>query len=264
MGSASSISANLSDEKQFALFQELKIEYEKNADNGKSEEENFQYYKKKYEAFLDSQNEGKPPQEVEFCLGDIVSTNGDGEGIILDKTEIGFKVDIGRNELVELPASKLKLILSGLDYEVGDKVQVRPVGSATFYTGHVVAIHKHLEDGGLTTYDVEMLGEAGDMEKSVLPTNMRKVLSHRLIKRKLRKLINTVHAVAAFAHKSPGSRSSSLTPPGAAEAKLSEAKSPESKTRDSKSDESLGTPVQVGNADVNSDAKEAKESVGSK
>ena len=48
-----------------------------------------------------------------------------------------------------------------------------------------------------------MMGDAGDMEHDVAPDNIRKVLSHRLIKRKLRKLINSVHAAMAFAHKGP-------------------------------------------------------------
>lgn len=93
-------------------------------------------------------------------------------------------------------------MLCGLDFEVGDKVQVRPEGSALWFVGHVIK----LNDGG-ETMDVEMVGDdSEDIEYAVPRDNVRKLLSHRLIKRRLRRLARTLHeAIAAGGRRSDDS-----------------------------------------------------------
>lgn len=204
MGSASSITSqiNFKDERQLKLFEELQIEYELNKNNNNmSEEENFRYYKKKYEEILLLQSDNKDNNnKIEYHLGDIISIKEtNSEGIIIDKTESGYKIDIGNNGIIELTTDKFSLILSGLEYEIGDKVQVKPIGSNNYYIGHIININYiNNINNNLISYDIQMLGDINDIEKNVLPNNLRKILSHRLIKKKLKKLINTVHAAAAF------------------------------------------------------------------
>jgi len=199
MGAAASFAETLSDEKEIALYEELRKEYDRKGTNGKSETENFIYYKRKYEALLESAGPGcaKP---VVYCVGDIVNcgTEDGGEGIIMDETSGGFLVDVGRRQLVELPASQLTLVLSGLEYEVGDKVQVRPVGLFTFFTGWVTAMRGD-RDAGELVYDVEMAGDEDDVERNVSAASMRKLLSHRLVRKRFKKIVNTVIAANKFA-----------------------------------------------------------------
>lgn len=201
MGAAASLTVNMSDERQFALYEQLKEEYERNKDNGKSPTENFMFYKRKYEAFVEASAHAE--RLVVYNVGDIVDcgTEDGGEGIIVDLTEDGkYRVDVGRKHLVDLPAVKLKLVLNGLEYEVGDKVQVRPVGSYTFFTGWVIAIHNSSthSDQNHVTYDVKMAGDDDDIERGVAAYNMRKLLSHRLVRKKFKKIINTVMAGVKF------------------------------------------------------------------
>ena len=197
MGTGASVFSEITNEKHIALYREMKAEYENNRNNGKSDEENFEFYKRKYEQFLEVDK--KTRREISLKLGDIVACGADyGEGIIVDQTDHGYVVDIGRPKTVELPFHKVKLILGGLEYEVGDKVQVRPEGMLTYFYGHVKTIHPPKSSTELPTYDVEMMGVLDDIEEDVRPENMRKIMSCRLIRKRMRKLVNTLHAAVAF------------------------------------------------------------------
>jgi hypothetical protein len=240
MGAAASLGVNLSDERQFALYLELKKEYESSASNGKSEAENFHYYKAKYDDVLKSSPAASPSKSHghAFCVGDIVDCGVEdgGEGIIVDKVDALYRVDVGHKALVGLPGSKLRLVLSGLAYEVGDKVQVRPAGTFTFFTGWVRTIHEGCD--GELTYDVEMAGDEDDVEIGVAPYNMRKLLSHRLVRKRFKKIVNTVIAANKFAGPARSMASDAKSPRGSdsADSKGADSRSPQADSKFTESD----------------------------
>ena len=197
MGSAPSITQGLSDENQFKLYKELKESYEKRANGELVDESDFLYYKSKYEEFMkkkaDCQEEIKLTMN-ELSVGDIVfCISREVEGIIIDVTENGFLVDIGEKRPLDISRNDVRFILHGLDYEIGDKVQVKPPGSAIYFVGNICEIHRHGSNRTGDTYDINM-GE-NDIERNVTAENMRKILSHRLIKKKLKKIMNTMHVL---------------------------------------------------------------------
>jgi hypothetical protein len=117
-----------------------------------------------------------------FTVGDFVKvTHADGtagEGIILEVQDLDtVVVDFGAEGIVkQCLAANCELIVQSDTLEVGDQVQVQPVGSAMYFVGRVSVINL---DG---TYDVVMEGDdPDDIERSVPESNIRKLMSRRAL-----------------------------------------------------------------------------------
>lgn len=218
----------MNDSSKMKLYEEMKAACEADIKGGMSQEEAFALYKEKYEkgvADLEpatSTNSSNTTAAVAkahqpLAIGDVVRQKDWGtEGIIIDRTEAGaFVVDRG-NLHTEVQEKDLELVISGLECELHDRVKAKPVGGSMFYVGHIIAINRDPQDPSVRTYNVEMMGEADDVEYNVPEANIRKLLSHRLIKRKINKLVKAIHAMGAFGSKNLGhSHSLSLSSPSA-------------------------------------------------
>lgn len=117
-----------------------------------------------------------------FTVGDFVKvTHADGtagEGIVLEVQDLDtVVVDFGAEGIVkQCLAANCELIVQSDTLEVGDQVQVQPVGSAMYFVGRVSVINP---DG---TYDVVMEGDdPDDIERSVPESNIRKLMSRRAL-----------------------------------------------------------------------------------
>ncbi len=117
-----------------------------------------------------------------FTVGDFVKvTRADGtagEGIVLEVQDLDtVVVDFGAEGFVkQCLAADCELIVQSDTLEVGDQVQVQPLGSAMYFVGRVSVINA---DG---TYDVVMEGDdPDDIERSVPESNIRKLMSRRAL-----------------------------------------------------------------------------------
>lgn len=127
-------------------------------------------------------NDFSASQITLFCVGDFVKVvfpNGTApEGLVMEiidseKVVVDFCAD---GFVKEVYAADCELIVKSDTMEVGDQVQVQPVGQANFFVGRVAQINT---DG---TYDVVMEGDdPDDIETSVPTTNIRKLMSRRAI-----------------------------------------------------------------------------------
>lgn len=125
------------------------------------------------------------PSSSQLTVGDIVvfeqlnKSNGNKdkiEGIVVEKDEDGrLKIESGE-KTYDIPLDQCALILRNDEYEIGDKVEIRPEGSNLFFIGKVVKI---LPDKSI---DVQMDGDdPDDIEYGVLPENARKLMSRRAL-----------------------------------------------------------------------------------
>lgn len=138
---------------------------------------------------------------ISLNVGDVVKVFDDGfysEGVIVDRiaNQGLVKVDLGDSSSL-FKESECALVVAATDFEVGDKVEVRPEGTALFFTGHIININ-HI-DG---TFDVTMDGDNDDdIEYGVTPANIRKVMTSRnLALERWKKAMNRVTAMRAFIH----------------------------------------------------------------
>jgi len=136
-----------------------------------------------------------------FNVGDVVKVFDDGffcEGVIVDKYyDLGsVKIDFGDSSGI-FKESDCSLVVASTDYEVGDKVEVKPDGSGLFFRGHVLRINH--QSG---TFDVVMDGDdPDDVETDVSIDCMRKIMtSRKLVVERWKKAIHGVIAMQAFVH----------------------------------------------------------------
>lgn len=225
MGTAVSILQDQSPEKQFEIFKKLRQVYESeyisfmNGSQLKSqtEMEEFLVWKGKVESLLLAPIDTIPSKFVEdyenvalgissklerLNLGDIVKVR-DGElmfeGMIVEI--IGgrlVRVDFG-DDVEEFPIDKCSLVLRAIDYEIDDHVQIKPEGSALYFTGRVITINI---DG---TINVRMDGDdADDIEYNIPIENCIKIKSCRPqaigLWKKLRDSLKAAHIFNEIRH----------------------------------------------------------------
>ena len=127
-------------------------------------------------------NDFSASQITLFCVGDFVKVvfpNGTApEGLVMEiidseKVVVDFCAD---GFVKEVYAADCELIVKSDTMEIGDQVQVQPVGQHNFFVARVAQINS---DG---TYDVVMEGDdPDDVELAVPATNIRKLMSRRAI-----------------------------------------------------------------------------------
>eukprot|EP01041_Mallomonas_annulata_P000166 gene166-285_t len=193
MGAAASIINDMSPEKQFELFKRVRQMYDEEFSlkpqghhglhgNNKNSED-FLLWKQKIEGMILDLSLCMSPRSAgpisptsndpfieslrykdckdQLSIGDIVrAKDGDGwtpEGLIVEI--IGgrqVQVDFG-DVIMEYPIETCSLVLSGIEFELNDHVQVKPEGMSLYFSGIVIAIHD--EEG---TLDVQMDGDDPD------------------------------------------------------------------------------------------------------
>lgn len=133
-----------------------------------------------------------------FMIGDIVKAKLGYmmfEGVIVGNGESDtLEVDFG-DEVETVPRKDCALVISGLEFEVGDLVSACPLGSALYFNGTIVEINM---DG---TCDVLFEGDDDeDVERSIPPENIRKLRTGRqLVVSRWHKAKNLIAATRAFA-----------------------------------------------------------------
>lgn len=134
-----------------------------------------------------------------FTIGDVVKVKDNGfmvEGVITDKHgENCLVVDLG-DDLIEVPVSDCILVLSAIDFEVGDTVEMKPEGMSIYFMGVVSSVNNIDK-----TCDIMLESEddSGDIEYNVPYENIRKRMSSRpLASARWNKVITAIKALKAF------------------------------------------------------------------
>lgn len=183
-----------------------------------NEEDGFQVFKERLEHLLPSSKGGSPsPRRSSiakiknvknvFMVGDVVKARTNGmlfEGVVVGYTPNPhiIEIDFG-DEIEEIDIDDCALVMNGLDYEVGDKVNACPPGAALFFVGTIVNINP---DG---TFDVLMDGDdEEDVERNIPADKIRKLRTGRqLVTSRWQKAFNVITAMKAFGSNTFGSNS---------------------------------------------------------
>ena len=109
------------------------------------------------------------------------------------------RVDFG-DEIEEFPLENCSLVIGGLEYEIGDHVQVQPEGMSLFFSGVVIGINSD------NTLDVRMDGDdEEDIERKVPLDRVVKVKSGRPMAlsrwRKIKTSIAAAHLFKEFGNR---------------------------------------------------------------
>lgn len=121
------------------------------------------------------------PNSTHITVGDIVrvetSPNNFSEGIIIERVDdTHVIIDLG-DRISTLPLSNCQILLRNDEYEMGDRVEVQPPGSALFFVGKVIALNTTER-----TLDVLMDGDdPDDIERNIPFENARKLMSRRAV-----------------------------------------------------------------------------------
>ena len=116
----------------------------------------------------------------QLTVGDIVRVTREGqkdaEGIVVEKiSNTKLRVDFGER-ITDCLIDDCVLIFHNYEFEVGDKVEARPPGTALFFVGKVIAIHPD------KSMDILMDGDdLSDIERNITPENCRKLMSRRSV-----------------------------------------------------------------------------------
>lgn len=119
------------------------------------------------------------PSSTQITVGDIVRVSfadHTKEGIVIEKVNSYMvKVDFGEY-LKDVLLEHCAVIIRGDEFEVGDKVEAKPITSSLFFVGKVIKIH---EDKSM---DVLMDGDdPDDIEFRIPKENTRKLMSRRSV-----------------------------------------------------------------------------------
>ena len=146
----------------------------------------------------DSHNPVFTQPNVMFMVGDVVKAKLGFmmfEGVVVGNGDANtLDVDFG-DEVEQVPRTDCSLVISGLEFEVGDLVSACPNGSMLFFNGTIVEIHL---DG---TCDVLFDGDdEEDVERGIRLECIRKIRTGRqLVVSRWQKAKNLLTATRAFA-----------------------------------------------------------------
>jgi len=214
MGASSSALKDLPPDKQFQLFKKLKKNYPDDAAVNKTltDYENYLLWKGRLELLVTGESPTPTLDDLKsdytrcvyntntLNIGDVVRAKDvDGqltpEGLIMEIFGGSIaQIDFG-DAIVQYPLESCTLVLSGLDFEVNDHVQVKPEGMSLYFTGVVIALHDDSQ-----TMDIQMAGDdPDDIEYNVPRDRVVKLNSGRPIALgHWRALKNVVHVSNVF------------------------------------------------------------------
>lgn len=214
-------------EKEEKFFAEMKHAYENEYKLHKTgdkihDRDPVDFFKMKIDSFMESQAKdeekkddigAKPeakriisraPSCVEsapvYYVGDIVKAKVDGmlfEGVVIHYGEDDETLDVDFGDDIEtVSIANCSLVMSGLDFEVGDFVQARTKDSPLYCHGKILKIH---HDG---TFDILFDGDSDDDVERGLPHEfVRKHKTGRdLAKKRWHRARAMLSTVRAFSH----------------------------------------------------------------
>lgn len=115
------------------------------------------------------------------------------EGVVVNFENGMVQVDFG-DAVENFAPEHCSLVLSGLEFEVGDKVEYQPQNTGLHFLGSIIDINPDT-----LTADILMEGDdPDDIERGVSFDQMRKVKTGRELSEKLKKGIRLVQAVNRF------------------------------------------------------------------
>jgi hypothetical protein len=206
MGAGSSF-LDLPEERREEIFKEMKDIYETDylsqVSSGKIKEgEGYSIFREKLEKLLDSKNlnqeaffKDEPDifHSSPFSLGDIVKARDGGlmfEGVVVNFTNGMVEVDFG-DAIEPFTPENCSLVKSGLEFEVGDKVQFQPKNMALHFCAEIIAI-----DEETLLADLRIDGDdPDDIEYGVEFGQMVKIKTGRELTDKFKKGIKMIQAV---------------------------------------------------------------------
>lgn len=133
-----------------------------------------------------------------FMIGDVVKARLGFmmfEGVVVGiGDESTLDIDFG-DEVESVPREDCSLVISGLEFEVGDLVSACPIGGFLYFNGVIVNINMS------GTFDVQFDGDDDeDIERNIRPENIRKLRTGRqLVMSRWQKAKNLISATRAFA-----------------------------------------------------------------
>jgi hypothetical protein len=133
-----------------------------------------------------------------FMIGDVVKAKLGFmmfEGVVVGIADPAtLEVDFG-DEVEPVPRVDCSLVISGLEFEVGDLVSACPIGGFLYFNGVIVNINLN------GTFDVQFDGDdEEDIERNIRPENIRKLRTGRqLVMSRWQKAKNLISATRAFA-----------------------------------------------------------------
>jgi hypothetical protein len=99
------------------------------------------------------------------------------EGLVVEHiNDFKIRVDFG-NCIRECLIDHCTLITKAMEFEEGDKVEIKPVGLHLYFVGKIIKIH---EDKSMNI-KMETDDDVEDIEYHVLPENTRKIMSRRAL-----------------------------------------------------------------------------------
>ncbi len=131
-----------------------------------------------------------------FAVGDVVKARDGGmmfEGVVVNIS--GGLVDVDFGDAVEsVRVENCSLVMSGLEFEVGDKVEYTPPHTLLHFLGTIIEINQEL-----LIADVLMDGDdPDDVERGVPFDALRKVKTGRDLTEKFKRGIKLVQTINKF------------------------------------------------------------------
>lgn len=164
--------------------------------------EGYSIFREKLEKFLDSKNlnhkvffkdDAAVFHSSPFSIGDVVKA-GEGalqfEGVVVNFADGMVDVDFG-DAIESYRPDRCSLVMSGIEFEVGDKVEFTPKNMALHFCGTILSINTDT-----LTADLLMDGDdPDDIERDVEFDQMRKVKTGRNLTAKFKKGVRLIQAV---------------------------------------------------------------------
>jgi hypothetical protein len=209
MGTGASF-LDLDDDVRAEVYQEMKNIYENDylpkVRRGEMKEgEEYNAFRTKIIEFLDSKHiskeklldiEAEPVHtfhNAPFSVGDVVKARDGGmmfEGVVISILEDLVEVDFG-DAVETVKIENCSLVMSGLEFEVGDQVEYTPPRTMLHFVGTIIDI-----DTNTLKCSVRMAGEdPDDIEYEVDFSSLRKVKTGRELTGKFKRGINLIMAV---------------------------------------------------------------------
>ena len=216
MGAGASSADGSISEREEKFFKEMQRAYDKEpqlAENKMERKESLKFFRDKINSFVESEpkteEKSGPARSIvtrttssvhpppTFYVGDVVKAKVDGmmfEGVVVHNGEEDSTIDVDFGDEIEtVKIEDCSLVMSGLDFEVGDLVQARTVDTLLYCNGTILNINHD------ATMDILFDGDdEDDVEKNIPHNFVRKLRTGRELAKKrwhrARAMLSTVRA----------------------------------------------------------------------
>lgn len=221
MGAGASSTDGSISEREDKFFKEMQNTYDNEykpqiAERKMERQESLDFFQAKINSFVESEpksdekrvparaivsrttSSAQPPPT--YYVGDIVKAKVDGmmfEGVVVHNGEDDDTIDVDFGDEIEtVLIGDCALVMSGLDFEVGDLVQARTVDTVLYCHGTILNINHD------ATMDILFAGDDDeDVEKNIPHNFVRKHRTGReMVKKRWHRARAMLATVRAFAH----------------------------------------------------------------